>query len=408
MDFLNENDIKTILRNNGYPEVSNMNWLITDYSNNLVGYLGEHLSLKISFELNGALKNIKYFVKCLPRFEKWKADFLKDLIFFDKEYVMLGDLFKKFPEHDGSRRYRPKALLLKKDLFVFEDVTELGYKMPCQRENLTWPELKATISAMARFHSQSYIFEERKSKSLGRSYHIWEDYSEYLEEPAQGQSWRDTGMKAIIDVLKVFSKYRTKDNFTSIVDKRIPELFRLAEEQIKPSTRRRNVVVHRDVWSNNIFLKQHNDGNIHALIVDFQTVVYADPMIDLASMICFNTKQSFREEFIDEIINIYHDSLIRELIVEGIDVGLVPDKKNLREHYNESMLFGLTQAAIIIPIVTFDEDVKKNIFSDADKSYRFNIVSRSQEFIDFAKVDETYRVRICEIFDELLERFVFN
>lgn len=102
MEFLTENDIKTILKNSGYPAVNNMNWLITNYSNSLVGYLGEHLSLTVSFDLNGAFKKIKFFVKCLPRFEKWKADFLKDLIFFDKEYTMLADLFEKFSELDGE------------------------------------------------------------------------------------------------------------------------------------------------------------------------------------------------------------------------------------------------------------------------------------------------------------------
>lgn len=106
MELFNENEIKLIIQQLGISTISNLKWNVEDYSEKLIGFLGEHLSLKISFELGGVRTEKKFFVKCIPHRDEQKANSLRETNFFQKEYVMLEKLFKNFKE--GESKYKLK------------------------------------------------------------------------------------------------------------------------------------------------------------------------------------------------------------------------------------------------------------------------------------------------------------
>lgn len=279
--------------------------------------------------------------------------------------------------------------------------------MPCHRYTLEYDQILATVEALAKFHAKSFIYEEKKSKDLNRPYRIWEDYSDYLQEPLNGQRWRDAGRNAVIEYLKVFSVHKNNANFSKCLEIVIPMLFEGAITLMKPSLEYRNAVIHRDLWSNNIFLKQLDNGRTHALLVDFQTVLYSSPMLDLSSMIFFNTTRAFRSEHTDKILNFYYELLSEELKSEGIDITTILEQTSLSKAYEDSIMFGITQAAIIVPIVAMNSARRKQLFSDPETSQKINEVSRSEEFIDTAKEDDNYRCRVTELFDEIVERYIY-
>ncbi|KAJ8722061.1 hypothetical protein PYW08_004463 [Mythimna loreyi] len=378
-----------------------------DFADKIIGYFGDHMKLIIEGEMNGVRSSLNLFVKCMPRFDKFKAEYLKEVGFFNKEYVMLNTLFNEFENGTGSRKWRPKLLFIREEIFVFENVSILGYVMPHRQDTMGFEEIKASIECLARFHTQSYIYEERKSKQLGRPYRIWEHYSNYLQEPNKKLDWRDTGRNAVIDYLKEFSKYKSKLNFNGFIESIIPTLFESARDLMRPSLEYRNAVVHRDLWSNNIFLKKENNSTYHALIIDFQTVIYTSPMLDLSSLMYFNTSRSDRDKWTKELIEIYYEVLSKELQDVDIDIEHIFNKTTLIEAYKKSIVFGLTQAALIIPIVTMSKEKREELFCDPEVAKRINDVSRSQEFIDIASEDDKYRIRVTELFDEIVERFCF-
>ncbi|XP_023936065.2 uncharacterized protein LOC112044447 [Bicyclus anynana] len=404
MELLSETDIQTIHKKCSLSKKNIQKWYITDYSDNLVGYLGEHLSL--FFETESERR--KFFIKCVPRFNSFRANYVRETAFFNKEYIMLSKLFQNFRDNDGLQKWRPKLLYVKEELFVFEDVTEMGYIMPSNLSTLMYDEILATIAALARFHAQSWIHEEEKSIELDRPYRLWEDYADYLSEPERGQPWRDTGMRAVIDFLKVYSKFRTKHNFEEIVNVKIPELYKIAEKLMKPSIKYRNVVVHRDVWSNNIFLKTLDNGKMHALLVDYQTVLYCAPAIDLSALIYLNTTKQFRLKYTKKMIDFYYEVLCAELELEDIDITSMISKCNFVESYTESLAFGMTQAALVIPMIAMSDDQRKEIFDNPETNAVLSEVSRSQEFIDVAKVNKTYKNRVIELFDDIVETFCIH
>ncbi|CAB3221912.1 unnamed protein product [Arctia plantaginis] len=370
-------------------------------------FLDLHSTSSMFVESNGIKSEVMLFVKCMPRFDKWKAEYLNEVLFFKKEYIMLTKLFKEFEDPEGVRKWRPKLLFSKENIFVFENVLVQGYKMPDQEETLSFEELKSTIVTLARFHAQSYIYEERKSKELGRAYRIWEQYSDYLQESIKGLDWRDTGRNAAIDFLKEYSKYKFKPNFNKYLEAYMPGLYDRAMELMKPSTEYRNVVVHRDLWTNNIFLKEAN-ADCHAIFVDFQTVIYCSPMLDLSSLIYFNTTRANRLIWTEELIEFYYSILSQELEASGINAKDIFNKSTVKEAYEKSIVFGITQASLVTPVIVMRKDKREEIFGDPKSSRKANVESRSKEFIEMAKEDDKYRIRVTELLDEILERFVFQ
>lgn len=284
----------------------------------------------------------------------------------------------------------------------------LGYKMTDQ-EFLTYNEVIAVVKAIAKFHAQSYIYEEKKSKQLNRPYKIWEDYSEYLQESTLGADWRDTGKKAVIDYLKVFSKNKELPNFERNVETIITKLYEDVWTVMKPSFKYRNVVVHRDIWSNNVLLKTLADGTVHAMIVDYQTVLYCPGMFDISSFMYYNTPKNFRYHYMGNILEHYYDFLSRELKNEGLDISVVySDKSVMLDSYKESLLFALTQSALIVPISAMGKEKVEELFCNPVTSATINTVSRSEEFIQVARENATYETRVTEIMDEMLEIYLPN
>ncbi|XP_075978140.1 uncharacterized protein LOC142977895 [Anticarsia gemmatalis] len=403
MELLNENEISLVAKQCGFTNV--LKWSIEKFEDKTIGNLGEHLNLIIIAESNGKTSEIKLFVKCMPRFNKWKTEYINELKFFKKEYTMLGKLFPEFENLNGTHKWKPKLLLVREDLFVFENVTLQGYFMPHHQDTLTFEQIEASVATLARFHAQALIFEEQKSRELGRPYRIWEDYSDYLQEPMKTIYWRNTGKKAVIDFLQVFSKYKSRPDFSEYLELVVPTLYDRAIELMKPSTEYRNVVVHRDLWTNNIFLKKEA-GLYHALFVDFQTVLYCSPMLDLSSLIYFNTSRSDRNAWTNQLIQFYYTVLSKELEYGGVNVGDIFDKDTIMEAYEKSIVFGITQASLITPIIAMSKARREEIFFNPETAKVANLVTRSKELIGHAEEDERYRTRLTELFDEMVERFV--
>lgn len=103
MEILNREEVCIIVnasQNNSNYKI--LNWSLANYADHLIGYLGDHLKLTVEIEMNNDKQELRYFVKCIPRFDSWKNEYLKKLRFFDKEFRMLSSLFTHFNHANGK------------------------------------------------------------------------------------------------------------------------------------------------------------------------------------------------------------------------------------------------------------------------------------------------------------------
>lgn len=96
MELLSKDEINQVIKQLGFAKA--LKWSLNNFSDSLIGYLGEHLKLTVDVESGSSKIELKFFVKCVPRFDVYLAEYLKETAFFKKEYAMLNSLFKLFRE----------------------------------------------------------------------------------------------------------------------------------------------------------------------------------------------------------------------------------------------------------------------------------------------------------------------
>lgn len=100
MELLKSEEVSFIAKQCGFSKV--LSWSLEEFENRAIGNLGDHLNLTIEVESSGTKSQLKLFVKCMPRFNQWKAEYIKQLMFFKKEYIMLSKLFNEFENREGK------------------------------------------------------------------------------------------------------------------------------------------------------------------------------------------------------------------------------------------------------------------------------------------------------------------
>ncbi|KAF2879856.1 hypothetical protein ILUMI_26313 [Ignelater luminosus] len=181
-----ENDCKTVLaKYYGDKAVKLINFKLTSISSDeMIGVMGEHLRLNLEV-INEAneKENLKFFVKTILAEQEMMAEFTRASNMFNKEiywYEFLNDVKQECPDVDIS--FAPKYYWSREnDFIVLEDLCLSGYKL-LEELILDMDHLKMALKSIAKYHAASIIYEEVKSKKLGRKYSLLEDYGKYFQE----------------------------------------------------------------------------------------------------------------------------------------------------------------------------------------------------------------------------------
>lgn len=103
VDYVTEEDIKRIVVHYGFPEkLFNLeNYLVHKASNKMLGFLSDYWKIQVIVSYNGAREMLSFFVKAVSRSNAAKAAMVKELKFFEKEFVFYTAI-KNFMEISGK------------------------------------------------------------------------------------------------------------------------------------------------------------------------------------------------------------------------------------------------------------------------------------------------------------------
>lgn len=87
------------------------------------------------------------------------------------------------------------------------------------------------------------------------------------------------------------------------------------------------VICHGDFLRNNIAFAYDNEGlATNAMLFDFQTILYATPMVDVCMFMANSTGHDTRKKHFDEIFRTYHDTVIEQFLERtGLNADSVPE-----------------------------------------------------------------------------------
>lgn len=226
---------------------------------------------------------------------------------------------------------------------------------------------------MAAFHASSLAYEQCQSFNIGR------ECSGRLQEitVASNVAWFTTGISAVLAVIKSLPQYQAN----KCIDLRLAKIVERVYEQVSPSTKYRNVLCHRDLWTGNIFFPaSQQDG---AILVDYQTSRYTPPAIDLCFCLYLNLTSPERHRLESNCLNLYYNWLQQDLLEFGLRSDELISKEELLQSYEEFRLFALVYSAVAATIIKVPPAFVTNEYKYVDRSaVILNYMSENAAFRD--------------------------
>jgi thiamine kinase-like enzyme len=182
-----------------------------------------------------------------------------------------------------------------------------------------------------------------------------------------------------------------------------------------PSDQFQNVVVHRDLWRNNMMFLFENDENGHVdyakpkncLLVDFQISRYLPPAIDVLLCIHLTLSKNDRKKYFKEDVKFYYETLRRELADSHI---------KLKDHmswsaFQQSLEFykwvPLSFSGVYIPFTHTSRSYIQTLQKDKERYHQYCNVNRDQAILEMMETDSFFAEHLLTAVEEIVE-YAFN
>lgn len=383
----------------------------------LTNFMSFQFKLKVTVKEvgGGRFQNFHYFMKSLPNVEGTRADYIKAIGAFHREFLFYSEISSdlKVNEISGEEGFKciPAFYLAKEDSIVMEDLTAKGYTMIGSRTALGLEHCSLVLKALANFHAATIIFEERKKEESPHFVNICDNPRYELEDALhapvyiQGKSWEwmQSSFSAFPNLLKILPKYKDDEEMCRRISEKLPMVHQTSLDLVRRSERFRNVVCHGDLWSNNIMFTHDESGKPDGLkFLDYQFVRYLPPTTDIMFFLYTSTRRQFREENEENLLRLYHNQLMQTLTTHGLSRDLLPEEQ-FRESCDEMRQLGRIMSAVYALTILMPDDFLPAVLTSEEENMRFSFDDRSPEVCKCFHTDEIFRERSTEIMEEFIE-----
>ncbi|XP_053609639.1 uncharacterized protein LOC128674773 [Plodia interpunctella] len=405
-DVLTDKDVDCIINKS---LKNGLDWQVVHYVvkpvvNESTGFVGEYFKVKLQVEADGDSVTLKLFVKRVPRTNQPKADFINDNHFYKRE-ALVYQLIEELTAIEGPLIWCTKALVHNENLLVMADLRSLGYSPRPQTETLDLAHALVTVASAARFHAAIANYETRKSSQHLAPWTISQEYSNILGEPTfKDTLWMRCAVKLTANLLKTFSnQHNNIDNLES----KLQKLFLQACDDMKEYENTLNVLIHKDLWINNIMFRYEDGVPVNALLIDYQCIRYGPPSFDLMIFLYCSTSRSFREQYEKKVFHQYFSVFVDNLeeATKQRLVELKYDEKEFLRWCERSRMFGALIAIGIFPYILMDPTAAKKTYDDPETYDEYLVVDRTKPVVAHCRQNAVYRQRQLELCEEFVERY---
>lgn len=171
----------------------------------------------------------------------------------------------------------------------------------------------------------------------------------------------------------------------------------------------RNVVVHGDLWANNILYKKNNKGKLQeAVIIDFQLARYAPPAHDVMTFLHLVQSRKFREKYQNDMLLYYHNCLSQILEKQGLDVKTLLPWQEFRSSCSYYEELGIITALFFFQLILAPCEISNKFLTSPEVFFKNMLVDRNDMVVECFLTDSIYRERVTEALNELIQKFILN
>ena len=210
-------------------------------------FSGKIFHLWLTVKRDNQTVSLSFFVKKYPEGSGFQTEYVRSVRSFYKESHLFHCILNKFDTVKG--KVFPKNYLAKPDeLLVFENLADKGFIRKHAYDTLSEDECLATLTALAKFHAASIIYEETNKKSIKDTIPDLLFESFFVTDPKHpGFHSLCVGINATETIIDAYFNYIPKE----VCDKAF-DLMRHIPEKIGPSKKWCNVLNHGNLWIGNI------------------------------------------------------------------------------------------------------------------------------------------------------------
>lgn len=264
-----------------------------------------------------------------------------------------------------------------KDVIILENVCKKGYKTYYRMDVVSPKFAELAIKELARFHGLSLVLEKQRPK-------YFDEVFKRLKQPfIFGEAWNDfvgNVSKSSIKLLDDDKREKYGDKIMNIVHK---------YEDYISDTKHFSTLCHGDYKNSNIMVKEKNGACFEVLPIDFQILHYGCPINDLIYFIFTGTDQAFRKEHMENLKDLYYETLKNFVSNFGVRLTEVISKGEFDELFKSKLDFGLMINCFYVPFMfSAENDVPDVTEPLGDISF---------------KTDERFGIRFREVVDDFIE-----
>lgn len=374
---------------------------ITKFSEKTLGFLAEHLLLRIFYVSEGdGVREKTYFIKSLPITNKEQRDFIESCGVLLKEKTVYKNVIAKL-QSISSRPFSPEIFLTRNDVMVFENLQARNFKV-FSKTYLDKPQLQSALKTMAVMHGSSLALEELEQSKSNTTYCLVNEcvneLNDYKLDFVKGNvrnNWYQSSVRCVGELCVHFTnnpEYRDKIN--DYLELKMSKL-----DEIPSITR--NVLCHDDLWLNNVMFNE----NLDCLFVDFQMAKYGPPAYDFLLLLYLNSEYTFLQKNLNDYVDFYYTNVAKELNRFNLDIKTIMPKKRFTDSIENFAKPALYQVCVAGTYIFNPEEHLQYIMANKDMYDEYNFGDRSKFVLEGMKMSKECETRLRNIILPLCDMF---
>ncbi|KAK1119926.1 hypothetical protein K0M31_012999 [Melipona bicolor] len=282
-------------------------------------------------EANKRVKSVNIVVKKMP------AEIMQDAVRSREQFHNEILFYQKCAQYyDRVPRciYAREEPSLRDSVIVLENVVaKHGYSVCKWKYDTPMEYTLAAFREIARFHAVAYTMKRTREKEFFDCVNAIEEVRLYPESTFR-YVFDGTATRPLNFLRKQGYDKEFCDKFQARCANMFEDLVLKFVEVEEPLA----TLCHGDFTINNILFKKESDEP-KVIFIDFALIRYGSPILDLSTFLCLHRARDLDKVMLDNVLRVYHDSLIQCLQENDID-GEDYSYEALYEEYKRKGLFG--------------------------------------------------------------------